>query len=73
MNQNPMVYVAYDGQRLEFKVVKGVNRALVARAIRKIHDGGDADLVTRGLTEPEVALLLDVVSTLESHRVPVAV
>jgi hypothetical protein len=73
MSRQTIAYVAYDGTRCEFTIPKGVNRALVARAIQKIHKGGDADLVTRGLTRAEVDLLLEVVATLQDHRIPAAV
>lgn len=64
-----MVYIGLDGERLDFPVPKGVNRHLVARAIRSIHGGSDPDLAVRGLTDPEQAMVLEVVATLEEHRI----
>jgi hypothetical protein len=46
-----IVYVAQDGERLTFDVPKTVNRVLVARAIKRIHEGANPDLVIRGLTD----------------------
>ncbi len=73
MKPQHLVYVAYDGTRCEFEVPKGANRALAARAVQKIHQGRDADLATRGLTRAEVDLVLEVVTTLQDHRIPAAV
>ena len=66
-------YVATDGERLVFPIPRGVNRVLVARAVKRIHEGANPDLAVRGLTDSEHALLLDIVGALEEHRLPVAV
>jgi hypothetical protein len=68
-----VVYVAQDGERLTFEVPSAVNRVLVARAVRRIHEGANPDLVVRGLTDSEHSFLLDIVGTLEEHRLPLAV
>lgn len=73
MKRQTVVYVAMDNERLTFNVPKGVNRIMVARAVRRIHEGANPDLVTRGLTHAERDLLLDIVGTLEEHRIPQAV
>ena len=73
MSRPTIAYIAYDGTRCEFEVPKGANRSLVARAVRKIHDGANPDMATRGLTETERGLLLNIVAKLENHRIPAAV
>jgi hypothetical protein len=69
----PMVYVGMDGVRLDFPVPKHVCRHLVARAIKKVHSGSDPDLVVRGLTDPEIELVMQIIGTLQEHSVPVSV
>jgi predicted butyrate kinase (DUF1464 family) len=68
-----ITYIAIDGERLDFVVPKGCNRQLVARAVKAIHEGKNADLVTRGLVGGEYRLLIDIIESLQAHRVPQAV
>jgi hypothetical protein len=63
-------YVALDGERLEFEVPKGANRGLVVSCIKKIHHGKNADLAVRGLTRTELDLVMNIVESLQNHRVP---
>jgi hypothetical protein len=71
---NPTIqYMAMDGERLTFDVPKGINRSLVVSAIKKMHQGQNPDLAVRGLTRPEVALLLNIVESLQKHSIPEAV
>jgi hypothetical protein len=63
-------YMGLDGSRLSFEVPKGLNRSLVVSAIKKIHHGKNPDLAVRGLTRAELDLVLNIVESLESHRVP---
>ena len=67
---NPISYIGQDGERLDFTVPRGVTRGLVVSAIKKIHHGGNADLAVRGLTRSELDLVLNIVDSLESHRIP---
>ena len=73
MPAQSIAYVGYDGERLTFDVPKGANRVLVARCIRRIHEGAKPDLAVRGLTDAEHGLVLEIVGALEEHRVPQAV
>jgi hypothetical protein len=38
-----------------------------------MHQGKNPDLAVRGLTRPEVALLLNIVESLQKHSIPEAV
>lgn len=73
MPAQTIAYVGYDGERLTFEVPKGANRVLIARCIRRIHEGANPDLAVRGLTDAEHGLVLEIVASLEEHRVPQAV
>jgi hypothetical protein len=65
-----ITYIALDGERLDFPVKKTVNRHLVASAVKRIHQGQDADRAVRGLTSAEYALVLQIIEKLQNHRVP---
>jgi 5,10-methylene-tetrahydrofolate dehydrogenase/methenyl tetrahydrofolate cyclohydrolase len=66
----PIAYRGLDGTMVEFPIPKHVNRHMVARAVKAIHLGHDADLAVRGLTPGEYALLLNIIAELENHRIP---
>jgi hypothetical protein len=66
-----IAYRGMDGTLCEFTIPKNVNRHMVAKAVKAIHHGADADLAVRGLTPVEYDLLLTIVAKLENHRIPV--
>ena len=71
MSSKTIVYVALDGERLTFDIPKNANRPLIAKAVKRIHQGDDIDLSVRALTDAEQAVVFDIVASLEAHAPPV--
>jgi hypothetical protein len=68
MKTRVLRFQALDGKDVSFPVPKSVNPYLAEKAIKKAHQGHDADLVYLHLTRSETEFVAEVIATLEEHR-----